>query len=66
VIFSKLLVTLVVGFEETNVFNSLGFYVSTFQRESIFAKLHSDINSLKPGLSHLTSQSNSQKGRARG
>jgi hypothetical protein len=30
----------------------------------MFAALHSDINSLKSGLFHLTNQTNSQKGRA--
>jgi hypothetical protein len=41
------------------------FIVSTSQRESMFAKLHSDINSHKSGLLHFTNLPNSPKGRGK-
>jgi hypothetical protein len=46
------------------LFNVL-LIVSTSERESIFAALYSDINSLKSGLFHKNGQPNSQKGRAK-
>ncbi len=36
--------------------------IQNLNRKSTFAALHSDINSLKSGLLHLTGQPNSQKG----
>jgi len=41
------------------------FIVSTFQRESMFAALHSGINSLKSSLHRLTGKPNAQRGRAK-
>ncbi len=50
---------------ENNFFKSL--YCLLFQclnGKSMFAAMHSDINSLKPGLHHLIGRPNSQKGRS--
>jgi len=41
------------------------FIVSIFQKEYMYLTLHSDINSLKCGLLHLTGRPNLQRGRAK-
>ena len=47
-----------------NCFNSLYcLLLQNINRKSMFAALHSDVNSLKSGLRHLTGQPYCQKGR---
>jgi hypothetical protein len=55
-----------VGHEEEKHFGFSSFYCLLFpfhKRKSIFAALHSDINSLKPGLLYLTGQPYCKKSR---
>jgi hypothetical protein len=56
-----------VGHEEEKHLNFSSFYCLLFpfhKRTSMFAVLHSDINSLKSGLLHLTSQPYRKKSRS--
>ncbi len=56
-----------VGHEEERHFGFSSFYCLLFpfhKRKSMFAVLHSDINSLKYGLLHLTSQPCCRKSRS--
>jgi len=56
-----------VGHEEEELFDFSSFYCLLFPfhgRKSMFAVLHSDINSLKSGLLHLTSQPYCKKSRS--
>ncbi len=55
------------GHEEEKHFGFSSFYCLLFpfhKRKSMFAVLHSDINSLKPGLLHLTAQPYFKKSRS--
>jgi hypothetical protein len=53
-----------VGHEEEKHFGFSSFYSLFHKRKLMFAVLHSDINSLKSGLLHLTGQPYCKKGRS--